>query len=43
MTELEKAVLRRRKAMGDPDLPADDGNDEEEIVQKPPKKSNESR
>ncbi|CAF4829709.1 unnamed protein product, partial [Rotaria socialis] len=35
MSELEKAVLRRRKAMGDPDVPIDD--DDEEDSKKPTK------
>jgi hypothetical protein len=40
MTELEKAVLRRRKAMGDPDLPPDD---DEDVVKNPTKTSNETK
>jgi hypothetical protein len=40
MSELEKAVLRRRKAMGDPDLPPDD---DEDVVKNPTKTSNETK
>jgi hypothetical protein len=29
MSELEKAVLRRRKALGDPDVPAGDNDDDD--------------
>ncbi|CAF2637858.1 unnamed protein product [Rotaria sp. Silwood2] len=39
MSELEKAVLRRRKAMGDPDVPSDK---EDEDIKKPTKTSNET-
>ena len=42
MSELEKAVLRRRKAMGDPDVPAAD-EDDEPVVRKPTKTSNDTR
>ena len=42
MSELEKAVLRRRQAMGDPDVAAagHDDDDDEPVVRKPTKTSN---
>ncbi len=37
LSELEKAVLRRRKQMGDPDIPANDNDDDDDdgFVKKP--------